>query len=91
MLTLKKINIKYQPYYFLSDMINIKNFDSSLLSIDKTSLKSIDAVTYHINIWQWKFLTMEILTWFLLLQKKQRNIRKVHKTLGRNWKFKLSQ
>ena len=56
MLTLKKINIKYQPYYFLNDMINIKNFDSSLLSIDKTSLKSIDAVTYHI-----KYMTMKIL------------------------------
>ena len=56
MITLKKINIKYQPYYFLSDMINIKNFDSSLLSIDKTSLKSIDAVTYHI-----KYMTMKIL------------------------------
>ena len=37
-------------------MINIKNFDSSLLSIDKTSLKSIDAVTYHI-----KYMTMKIL------------------------------
>ena len=76
MITLKKINIKYQPYYFLSDMINIKNFDSSLLSIDKTSLKSIDAVTYHI-----KYMTMKILD--------HGNIRKVHKTLGRNWKFKL--
>ena len=31
-------------------MINIKNFDSNLLSIDKTSFKkSIDAAIYHIK------------------------------------------
>ena len=52
----KHINEKYQKiimenrsYYFFSDTINIKNFDPNLLSIDKISFKSIDAVTYHIK------------------------------------------
>ena len=31
----KEINIKNQTYYFFDDMINIKNFHSNLLKIDK--------------------------------------------------------
>ena len=38
----KKINIKNQIYYFFDDMINIKNFHSNLLKIDKKSDKDID-------------------------------------------------
>ena len=38
----KEINIKNQTYYFLNDMINIKNFHSNLLKIDKKSYKDID-------------------------------------------------
>ena len=34
---IKQINIKNHAYYFFNDMINIKNFDSSLLKIDKIS------------------------------------------------------
>ena len=34
-MTLKSIKIKNQTYYFFNDMINIKNFDSNLLKIDK--------------------------------------------------------
>ena len=34
---IKQINIKNHAYYFFNDMINIKNFDSSLLKIDKKS------------------------------------------------------
>ena len=36
-----QINIKYGTYYFFNDMINIKDFDSSLLKIDKKSYKNI--------------------------------------------------
>ena len=32
---------------FFNDMTNIKNFDPSLLGLDKISLKSNDAVIYH--------------------------------------------
>ena len=35
---IKEINIKNKKDYFYDDMINIKNFDSSLLKIDKKSL-----------------------------------------------------
>ena len=38
----KEINIKNQTYYFFDDMINIKNFHSNLLKIDKKSHKDID-------------------------------------------------
>ena len=38
----KEINIKNQTCYFFNDMINIKNFHSNLLKIDKKSYKDID-------------------------------------------------
>ena len=38
---IKHINIKNQTYYFLNGMINFKDFDSSLLKIDKNSYKNI--------------------------------------------------
>ena len=39
---IKQINIKNRTYYFFNDMINIKNFNSSLLKTDKKSYKFID-------------------------------------------------
>ena len=38
---IKQINIKNCTYCFFNEMINIKNFDSSLLKIDKKSYKNI--------------------------------------------------
>ena len=38
----KEINIKNQTYYFFDDMINLENFESNLLKIDKKHYKSID-------------------------------------------------
>ena len=38
---IKEVNIKNRTYYFYDDMINIKDFDSNLLKIDKTSFKNI--------------------------------------------------
>ena len=49
MKTLRQINIKNRPHHFFNDMINIKNFNPSLLSIDKLLFKSTDAVIYHIE------------------------------------------
>ena len=48
MRALRKIDIKNSPHYFFN-MINIKNFDPSLLDIDKISYKSTDDVIYHIE------------------------------------------
>ena len=38
----KQINIKNRSSYFCDDMINIKNFHSNLIKIDKKSYKDID-------------------------------------------------
>ena len=38
----KEINIKNQTYYFFDGMIDIKNFHSSLLEIDKKPYEDID-------------------------------------------------
>ena len=43
----KKINIKNWGYYFCDDMINIKNFNSNLLKIDKKLHEDIDI--YYIS------------------------------------------
>ena len=33
--TVKQINIKNRTYYFYNDIIDLENFDSSLLKLDK--------------------------------------------------------
>ena len=38
---IKQINIKNRTYYFFNDMFNIKNFNSSLLKVDKKLYKNI--------------------------------------------------
>ena len=38
----KQINIKNRTYYFYNDQINLKDFDASLLKIDKKDYKEID-------------------------------------------------
>ena len=43
----KELNIKNQTYYFFDDIIDIRNFQSNLLKIDKKPYKEIDI--YHIG------------------------------------------
>ena len=38
----KQINIKNRTYYFFNDMINIKDFSSTLIKISKKSYKNIN-------------------------------------------------
>ena len=38
----KEVNIKNETYYFFNDMIDVRNFHSNLLKIDKKSHKDID-------------------------------------------------
>ena len=46
----KQINIKNQTYYFYNDIINLTNFESNLLKIDKKSYKNIgDQSIYSVN------------------------------------------
>ena len=37
--TVKQVNIKNRTYYFYNDIINLENFDSSLLKLNKKSYK----------------------------------------------------
>ena len=39
---IKHINIENRTHYFFNDKINIKNFDSNLLKIDKKSYKNTE-------------------------------------------------
>ena len=39
--SIKEIDIKYGTYYFIDNMINVRDFDSNLLKIDKKSYKNI--------------------------------------------------
>ena len=47
MVTTKRLNIKNRIYYFHDDLINLKNFDPSLLKLGKKS--SIDVSIYYIE------------------------------------------
>ena len=57
---LKQIEMKNRTYYFYNNIINIEEFDSNLLNIDKKHYKGIDI--YYIgcitvkNWWLWKYL-----------------------------------
>ena len=44
---IKDIDKKYQTYYFLNDIINIKNFDSDKVRIDEKSYENI--LIYYIG------------------------------------------
>ena len=48
----REVNIKNPTYYFFDDMVNVKDFDSNLLKIDKKSYKNIDI--YYI-----RYITMK--------------------------------
>ena len=38
----RQINIKNRTYYFCNNQINLKDFDASLLNVDKKDYKEID-------------------------------------------------
>ena len=48
MRNIKQINIKNWTYYFFNDEINIKDFDSNLLKIDKNRIKILVFITLDI-------------------------------------------
>ena len=41
----KQINIKNRTYYFYNDQINLKDFDASLLKVDKKITKRLTFIT----------------------------------------------
>ena len=44
---IRQINIKNRTYYFYNDQINLKDFDASMLKIDKKNYKEINV--YYIS------------------------------------------
>ena len=38
----KQINIKNRTYYFYNDQISLKDFDASLLKVDKKDYREVD-------------------------------------------------
>ena len=60
--TVKQINIKNQTYYFYNHIIDLENFDSSLLKLDKKNHIKRLALT-KLNILQLrKLVIVKILT-----------------------------
>ena len=41
----KQINIKNRTYYFYNDQINLKDFDASMLKIDKKITKKLTFIS----------------------------------------------
>ena len=44
----KQIKIKNRTYYFYNDTIDLKQFDATLLKIDKNQLKALLFTTFNI-------------------------------------------
>ena len=57
----KQIDIKNRTFYFYNDQINLKNFDASLLKVDKKDYKVID-IYYIGSVTVKKLLILTILT-----------------------------
>ena len=52
---IRQINIKNRTYYFYNNLINLKDFDTSLLKVDKKHYKEIDV--YYIGYVTFKEIT----------------------------------
>ena len=57
----KQINIKNRTYYFYNDQINLKDFDASMLKIDKKITKRLTFITLVMWLLK-KLLIVAILT-----------------------------
>ena len=57
----KQINIKNRTYYFYNDQINLKDFDASLIKVEKKITKKLTFITFVICLLR-KLLIVTILT-----------------------------
>ena len=46
----RQINIKNRSHYFYNDQINLKDFDASLLKVDKKKKKKIQRLTFITSV-----------------------------------------
>ena len=58
---IKEIKIENRAYYFLNDVINIEDFNSSLLKIDKKSYKKIGNTSQFKKLMIMRIFTAKIL------------------------------
>ena len=79
--TIKQINVKNWTYYFYNDIIELENFASSLLKIDKKSYKDISIYNIgYITIKKLvivKIFTMWILCIYVLITQADISKKKV--------------
>ena len=61
MRNLKELSINNQSYYFYNDIINLKDFHSNLLKIDKSSIKKL-IFTISVILQLKKLVIVKILT-----------------------------
>ena len=69
----KQIEIKNRTYSFYNDMINLKNFESNLLKIEKSITKALictTMVTLQLQkICDWEIFTVKVLCICLLMMQ----------------------
>ena len=78
MRNIKEINIKNLTYYFFNDMMNIRDFDSSWLKIDKKLYNNI-------RIYNIGYITIKKVDDYENIHNQRsikRSIEKIHRTLG---------
>ena len=51
MVVTKQLNIKNRTYYFSNDLINIKDFDSRLLKLDKKTSVNSEVLKKYSEVW----------------------------------------
>ena len=79
----KQIKNKNRNYYFYKDILNIEEFNSSLLKIDKNSYKDIDIFYFEYNkikkIDDWENI-YSINPWYLIIGKVDVHIEEKNKS-----------
>ena len=50
MVTTKRLNIKNRTYYFHNDLINLENFDPSLLNLHKKSFVILNILQQKVSV-----------------------------------------
>ena len=88
---IKQINIKNRTYYFFNDMINIEDFDSNLVKIDKKWCKNVDI--YYIGYIKIKIINdhenvYRVNSFYLIIGKVDGFIEEKNGEIEKNWRKK---
>ena len=77
-MTARQLNIKNRSYYFCYDLINILNFEASILKLDKKSLLDLDIlyIGYVYKKPDWNVNSVNLL--YLLINRIDRYFEKIN-------------